>query len=196
MMKIIFIAIIVLLILLTCIKYFEKKIKLLINRDGLNEYPYRKTNFLLTKAERAFFEVLQTVVGDKYLLFSKIRLADLVYVPEGTKHWRMQFNRISSKHADFVICDKESVSPKLVIELDDSLHSIPSNRKKDVVKDEIFHAAGIALLRIKAKSAYDFFELKRTIETHINGGMINDTGDETMGGDEQEGGCEKNPKDK
>lgn len=52
--------------------------------------PYRKKDYLLTAAERSFYEVLCSVVDGQLLVFAKVRLADLVYMPKGTANRQTQ----------------------------------------------------------------------------------------------------------
>ena len=47
--------------------------------------PYKRKDWLLSRAERSFFGVLFGAVGSDYLVFSKIRLADLIFIPRGTE---------------------------------------------------------------------------------------------------------------
>ena len=55
--------------------------------------PYRKKDYLLTAAERSFYEVLGSVLDGQLLVFTKVRLADLVYMPKGTANRQTHFNR-------------------------------------------------------------------------------------------------------
>ena len=73
--------------------------------------PYRKKDYLLTAAERSFYEVLCSVLDGQLLVFAKVRLADLVYMPKGTANRQTHFNRIQSKHVDFVLCTRDKLSP-------------------------------------------------------------------------------------
>src|SRR5688500_17038104 len=52
--------------------------------DAAVALPYRKKDYLLTRAERSFYGALQAGVGSDYLTFPKVRLADLVWLPKGT----------------------------------------------------------------------------------------------------------------
>jgi hypothetical protein len=54
---------------------------------------YSLDPFLLSKAEYSFYQVLRQVLGDKYSVFPKVRLADIVKVLGG-KHYYSAFNRI------------------------------------------------------------------------------------------------------
>jgi very-short-patch-repair endonuclease len=130
--------------------------------------PYRKKDYLLTPAERSFYEVLQRVTGDSMQVFVKVRLADLVWLPKGTQNRQVHLNRVISKHADFVLCNRETVSPVLVIELDDSSHNMSHRRSRDAVVNDILHSVGLPLLRIPAKRSYAPNELSELIRNEIN----------------------------
>src|SRR3982751_745135 len=85
-------------------------------------HPYEAIPELLTAAERSFFGVLQQTLGNDYLLFTKVRLADVVRPLKGLgrKRWQSAFNCIQAKHVDFVLCDPGTLRVVGVIELDDS----------------------------------------------------------------------------
>src|SRR3989337_567741 len=74
---------------------------------------FKKMDFLLTEAERSFYEVLQRAVGEELIVFPKVRLADLVWLPKGTAGRQALLNRVLSKHVDFVICARSSLTPSL-----------------------------------------------------------------------------------
>src|SRR3990170_2056730 len=72
---------------------------------------FKKMDFLLTEAERSFYEVLQRAVGEELIVFPKVRLADLVWLPKGTAGRQALLNRVLSKHVDFVICPSPPPPP-------------------------------------------------------------------------------------
>ena len=129
--------------------------------------PYRRKDFLLSRAERSFFGVLQQVVADQYLVFAMVRLADLVYIARGTEKRQSHFNRIQSKHIDFVLCDKDAVRPLLAIELDDSSHKRNDRRDRDSFVDSALQAAGLPLLRVPARKGYNPDDLRQSISDAI-----------------------------
>jgi hypothetical protein len=133
-----------------------------------SELPYRRKDFLLSKAERSFFEVLHQAVGKDYWLFTKIRVADLLWMPKGTKSRQSHFNRIQAKHIDFVLCDHDSTRPILAIELDDSSHGSSPRQSRDVFVDEALRVAGLPLLRVPCKSGYNVNQLKSQILATLN----------------------------
>ena len=94
------------------------------NTASAPEPKFRPAGFP-SPAERSFFGVLRQAVGTEFHVFAKVRLADIV-TPQKTRSrsaWQSAFNRISSKHVDFLLCETAGLSPVAVIELDDKSHS-------------------------------------------------------------------------
>lgn len=103
---------------------------------------------LLTRREYAFFKALQPL-AQKYnlMICPKIRLADLVSVPQETKEAKW-FNYIKAKHVDFTLCDMD-LRVKLIIELDDSTHDRPDRQTRDDFVDRVFQQINIKLLHVR-----------------------------------------------
>ncbi|MDR3582236.1 MAG: DUF2726 domain-containing protein [Candidatus Pacebacteria bacterium] len=133
------------------------------------DYPYHRKDYLLTAAEKNFYEVLKPICDERNtLVFAKVRLEDLVWTPKYTKHplkWR---GYVRSRHIDFVLCDRENIKPLCAIELDDSTHDLPKTIETDKVKDDILAAAGLPLLRINTSSFYDPAILLLKIKEKLN----------------------------
>ena len=125
---------------------------------------YRRRDFL-SKAERAFFSALQQAVEREGLIFAKVRLADLLTPAAGQAEggWQAAFNRIQSKHIDFVLCSLGEVVPKLAIELDDASHRQARRKQRDQFLDAACQSAGLPLLRIPAHRDYVVRELREQI---------------------------------
>jgi hypothetical protein len=116
--------------------------------------PYRKKTYLLTKAERSFFGVLLDVAGKDFHVFCKVRLADLLDVVGAGDKRQSHLNRISAKHVDFLLCDREHIGPVLAIELDDSSHKATNRQNRDLFVDKALADAALPLLRIPAQATY------------------------------------------
>lgn len=71
-------------------------------------FPYFKKPALFSPAERSFLGVLVQAFGDRYHILGKVRVADVVEPQKGLGQSKRQnaFNRISSKHFDFILCTK------------------------------------------------------------------------------------------
>ena len=101
-------------------------------QGGSREYPYQRSKYLLSKAERSFYGVLVQVVSDNGIVFSKVRVADVISPKKGLNRsdWQRAFNAVSSKHFDFIVCDPADCSIKLAVELDDSSHGSSKSKKR------------------------------------------------------------------
>jgi hypothetical protein len=126
--------------------------------------PYERASGLLTKGERALWHPLRMAVKDKYCLFCKVRLADVVCCAPSNRNERHWFNLIGHFHVDFVLCDPHTTAPLLVIELDDRSHLEGKQSRRDGYKDKALQSAGLSIHRIPAQAAYDPIELAKTID--------------------------------
>lgn len=115
---------------------------------------YRLREDFLTPTESVFFVVLREVVADRWLIMSKVRLADLVHAPSGPE-WQAAWNKISRKHVDFVLCDPATIRPLVVLELDDRSHRRPDRIERDAFVDRVFADAALPILHIPVRRNYD-----------------------------------------
>ena len=132
-----------------------------------DKFPYRKKDYLLTAAERSFYEVLSGIIDEQLHIFPKVRLADVLWIPKGTQNRQSHFNRIQSKQLDFVLCDRENIAPVLVIELDDASHEREDRRERDAFLDDALATAGLPILHITAKRSYVPKELADLIQEKL-----------------------------
>jgi hypothetical protein len=129
---------------------------------GPGELPYYSREFLLSKGELAFFNVLRLAIPADVMIAPKVRLSDLIAC--SAEAWKAGFGgRISQKHVDFVLVDSTSTAILLVIELDDRSHRQAKRRERDIFVDAAFAAAGIPILHVTAASNYDARQLRKTI---------------------------------
>ena len=122
---------------------------------GDGRLPYVLRESLLTRGERAFHGALCEAVGEGRVVMVQVRLADVVTVPAGTPEWRAYFNKTSQKSLDFVVCERETLRPVVAVELDDRSHGRASRRAADATKDAVLEAAGLPLVRVRARRGYD-----------------------------------------
>jgi very-short-patch-repair endonuclease len=132
---------------------------------GTADLPYVKQETLITAAERSFLGVLEQAVGDRFRIYAQVRLADLLSVRPGTEKSQRTTaqNKINSKHADFVLCDRQTLEILCAIELDDSSHQRESRKARDAFMEEACVSAGLPLARFPAKSAYPVNEVRHSI---------------------------------
>ena len=130
--------------------------------------PYLRRRFLLSRAEKYFYNVLRRIV-DPHTVLAKVRLADLVEADERHRLWRSNFNRIQSKHIDFVICDA-ALCPIIAVELDDSSHQRAERKARDHDVDRILQIASLPILRVPARRTYDDDEIEKQLLAKIRTG--------------------------
>lgn len=128
--------------------------------------PYKKRKYFFSVAELNFFEILKEIIGDNYYIFPKVRICDIVN--SENKNIYSQFNKIKSKHVDFLICTKNPIISKIVIELDDGSHNYRSRRDRDKFVDEVFANSGIPIAHIKVKSFYNKEALTKELQKAFN----------------------------
>jgi very-short-patch-repair endonuclease len=126
--------------------------------------PYERRGILLTPTEIAFLRSLQLAVRDDWLVFSMVRLADIIKVRPKTRKSQNWQSRIAGKHVDFVICDWETLEVKLAIELDDRSQRRPDRAERDRFVNVALAAAGLRLLRVKVEPKYETSVLRKDIE--------------------------------
>ena len=126
-------------------------------------YPYKLTQSLLTASEAAFYGALLLAAGRRYVVFAKVRLADLC---QDLDRWAdiRAFNKVSSKHVDFVLCDATTFQPVLAVELDDRSHLRADRRSRDAFVDGIFRTMGLGVYRQWVRHSYDPAAIARGIE--------------------------------
>lgn len=130
---------------------------------------------LFTPAEIRFLLALQEAVGSELVIVGKIRLADLIRPRSGQTPQQRQaaFNKVRSKHIDFVLLDPADFGPVLALELDDSSHQRAARIERDAFVDSACADAGLPLLRAPVRARYDTGELRsfvrQAIRTQVKG---------------------------
>lgn len=125
---------------------------------------YKLNNNIFTQIERFFYKVLRDITDKMDLIImTKVRLADIIHVCNNDYAY---FNKIKSKHIDFVLIDNNG-NIKLLIELDDKSHNNCKRQERDKFLNDIFNNLNINLLRIEAKYSYNIQELENKIKESL-----------------------------
>lgn len=144
-------------------------LKILILKSGVSSnLPFKKKNYLFTKAERSFYHVLKPIAEElNFTLFAKVRLSDLIYTTANGNKKMTYFNKIKAKHIDYVLCDKTNIEPILAIELDDSSHNNSQRIDRDIFVNNALKAANLPILHINVRPGYNPNEIKASIMEKI-----------------------------
>ena len=132
-------------------------------------FPYQKTGALFSPAERSFLAFFIKRSGKMPPYSEKSEWLMLWSRETGLNRSARQsaFNRISGKHFDFLLCDKEELSVICAIELDDRSHHSKRRHERDEFLNGVCEAAGVPLIQVPAKSGYVIDEVKRLIAPHL-----------------------------
>lgn len=143
----------------------------ILSKIGLGGFApsYMKSGGLFTPAERNFLRALDRAVGNDARVFGKVRVADVLSVRNGLSsrsNWTA-FARISGKHFDYVLCDKEELIVLCVIELNDKSHERRDRRDRDELLRRACTEAGMPLIEVPAARNYDLQKLRAAIGPFI-----------------------------
>lgn len=119
--------------------------------------PY-KSKYLLTPNEYSFYKLLKPI-ADKhnFLICPKVRLADIVQITDN-KNYMKWFAKISKKHIDFLICDKD-LKPLFVLELDDKSHTKEKNQENDNFKNKLCQTINLPIKRTYNNKNHEELEI-------------------------------------
>lgn len=131
-------------------------------RKQPDTFPYQKESALFTPAERSFLGVLEQALGEQYRVMGKVRLADVLKVRPGLNGavWQSAFNRIQSKHLDFIVCSAKDLTIQCAVELDDQSHDRAKRQARDGFVDQALQAAGVPIVHVAAKRSYSVPEVQ------------------------------------
>ncbi len=115
---------------------------------------YERKPFLFdTVSEFNLYKILLELYGDAYHIFPQVNYSHLIQPKKSTwEEERRHRSRIDRKSADFVFCDKERVVPKLIIELDGSVHNFKSKQARDAFINDLTKLVDLPILHIKTGS--------------------------------------------
>ena len=118
---------------------------------------YRARDKFFTRSEYIFFSELEKQNNNKYHIFSKVRLEDIVEVlPDvESKTAYGKRNSIKSRHLDFVLINKDNGKVHCAIELDGDSHKSKKQYQSDRKKDKILSECNITLHRIRVGQNFE-----------------------------------------
>lgn len=114
----------------------------------------------LSPTEERFFRALEVSVGDKFYIFPKMSLYEVI-----RNTHQADFERIASKSVDFMLYDRDLHKPICAIELNDKTHEDSIQRSHDMVKMYYINKAGIAFI---AMPVYKTFLPKKIRDIILN----------------------------
>lgn len=160
-MRILIIFIVLIIVVVIALKIYLPEIFL--TKESKSLYNYKRKDFLMSRAEHEFFDILIYAVADKYYVFPQIHLPTILDNKVVGQNWKGAFRHIDEKSVDFVVCDKAYIKPLLAIELDDRSHERRDRQNRDGEVGRILNGAGLPLLRFSNNGNFNKEEIKRLV---------------------------------
>ena len=136
--------------------------------DYTANYVIRKN--LFSPAERSFFGILKQSLSEHYEIFGKVRIADVLLLKKDLDgiSWRISLSKITSKHFDYVLCDKRTLQILAVIELDDKSHHQLKTIERDIFVQNICKNSRLPLIRFDVSSDYHIQSVRDKVINNLN----------------------------
>ncbi len=129
----------------------------------VNDMPYRKRDFILNARELAGFRLISETLDDRYVVFPKVRLADLLSMPADAPRRQEYLERVKDRRVDFVICASDNLAPLLVV-----FTISTSNNKKKPAGDRFtlraLESAGLPYTSMDVANLPGSQDLARTLQ--------------------------------
>jgi very-short-patch-repair endonuclease len=137
--------------------------------DALSDTDGYQSKYLLTKNEWINFKALKKYASRKsFVICPKVRLADLVEPVENLTKQQKQtrFNRVRSKHVDFVLCNSD-MHVKLIVELDDASHERADRKRRDSFVDDVLTKCGYKIVHLREINQAAYAIMDKTLRDDL-----------------------------
>ncbi|WP_269518856.1 DUF2726 domain-containing protein [Alteromonas sp. BMJM2] len=137
--------------------------------DGGMAFPFRRKPQLFTQVEYSFLTLIEQAVGREFRVMCRVRLNDMVAVRQSTKKKTASqaLSRAASRQLDFVLVEKDTMSPVLAIDLVHNQGKEGYKTQKDWFVTGALDAAGVPHVRIKVKSGYSIEDIRECLENKL-----------------------------
>jgi len=136
--------------------------------DGVG-FPFRRRPQLFTPVEQSFLQLIEQAVGNEFRIICRVRLSDLLLVSQkaSRKQASQALSKASGKYLDFVLVDKQDMSPILAIDLVNDQGKEGYKVQRDWFITGALDAAGVPHARIKVKAGYKVEDVRECIENKL-----------------------------
>ncbi len=130
--------------------------------------PYKRKKYFMTLPEKELFSLLQKMSSEKGLLiFPQLHLSTLLVVNDGSNDLQGKFDWLNRLFVDFVLFDRQTLEPVLVVELNDSTHFWNNRKARDQFVQKALEENGIPFIAISTDKLPDTREVTIAIESEL-----------------------------
>ena len=123
---------------------------------------YQKRQNLVTECEREFYVLLYLAVGDGYAIFSQVSLNSII-----DKRLQGAFRNELFRTIDFVIANKMTSEPLVLVELNDATHKKAERKLRDQKVAEICAAAQMPLVTFWTTDTHSVESVKAALSKYL-----------------------------
>lgn len=133
------------------------------------DFPFSVKKQLFTATERQFLNLIEQAVGSEFRVLCRVKLIDLLALKNNTKRKIASgaLSRASNKQLDFVLCDRNDMTPVMAIDLVYGMGKDGHKVQRDYFVNGALDTASIPHVRIKAKNGYSIAEVRDCIEAKL-----------------------------
>lgn len=137
-----------------------------IKREEYLPYSVKKT--IMSGHERLLFESLRYTFGSNYDVYPQVNLDKIFRVErQSGKYYLGWLRKINQKSVDFLVVRRNTQSPILAIELDDSTHEFEDRRDRDEFVGRLFDRNNFPLVRF-SPGCYKSEEIKAVFGKYLD----------------------------
>jgi hypothetical protein len=138
------------------------------NREA--SLPYERTDTLISPTQQSILFLLEEALDERYSVFSKIRLQDVVRVNPDLSpgQHKAAMKRLTSEPLDLVICEKKNAAILGVVLLNGQ-EAPPENGhvRRETDTESVLAVAGIPVVHVDASKAYTLDEIRIEVSRTI-----------------------------
>lgn len=138
--------------------------------DREASFLYERADTLISPNQQSVLLLLEKALDERYSVFSKIRLQDVVRVNANLSPGQQKaaMKRLPSEPLDLVICEKGNAAILGVVLLDGEGASPDNGRvRQETAVDLVLAAAGIPVVHLNASKAYGLDEIRIEVSRTI-----------------------------
>lgn len=130
----------------------EQKKEELYLKGANKDFPYIGKK-LLTDAELQLYHFMENNLCQKerIVILTKVRLGDIVDLDTRITTDMKYFWKVTNKHVDFIICNKDTMDIICAVELDDYTHENNEHKQRDLFVMQVLDTVGIQTIRVRSK---------------------------------------------
>ena len=139
-------------------------------RDREASFPYERADTLISPNQQSILFLLEKALDERYSVFSKIRLQDVVRVNSDLSPGQQKaaMKRLTSEPLDLVICEKKNAAILGVVLLNgQEAPSENENIRRETDTERVLAVAGIPAVHLNVSKAYSLDEIRIEVSRTI-----------------------------